>query len=281
MPASQPQGEPPAFGTFAPTGLVAWALQRTRALGDGWLPRRLAYALRRIGVRALAGKPVDTETLGARMRVYPQVNICEKRILFTPQYFDPVEREVLAASIRPGYRFIDIGANVGAYALFVAALAGREARILAIEPQPDVFAKLAYNISLNPFGTVKAIACAVADKPGELSLFLDPRNQGESSVRVVQSPSANAIKVPAVTLLHLVESEGFSHIDAIKIDVEGAEDLILEPFFAQAPEALWPRLIILEDSTSRWSVDLLPMLSRHGYQMVARTRLNFVLSRDV
>lgn len=45
---------------------------------------------------------------------------------------------------------------------------------MAVEPQKDVFARLSYNIAQNPFHTVKAVACAVADKTGELTLFIDP-----------------------------------------------------------------------------------------------------------
>lgn len=251
----------------------------TRGLSDGWGQRKLAYALRRLMIRHLNGRPVDIEALGAQMRLYPEGNVCEKRILFTPQYFDVEERRLLALRIRPGFHFIDIGANIGAYSLFVAGLAGHSARILAVEPQPDIFARLTYNIGLNPFGTIKAVDCAVADKPGELTLFLDPRNKGESSVRILGSSQSAAVKVPATTLLALMQAEGYERLDAIKLDVEGAEDLILEPFLKEAPESLWPDLIVIEDSTARWQTDLHQLFSARGYMLLARTRLNLVYER--
>lgn len=158
----------------------------------------------------------------------------------------------------------------------MAARAGRHARILAIEPQPQVFSRLAFNIGLNPFGTIKAVACAVADKAGELTLFLDPRNEGESSMRMLRSSAALSVKVPAVPLAELLHSEGFTHVDGMKIDVEGAEDLILEPFLDASHRALWPRLLIIEDSTSKWNVNLRPLLEQAGYSLVRQTRLNFV-----
>lgn len=267
------------FGTFAPQGLVARIIGWTRRASDSYLGRKLAYALRRLGLNSLKGRPVDIEALGARMRLYPQGNVCEKRVLFTPQYFDAQERELLAARIREGFCFIDIGANIGAYSLFVAARAGRGARILAVEPQPEVFARLTYNIAQNPFGTVKAVACALADKPGELTLFLDPANKGESSVRILRSSSAASVRVPATTLLALVQGEGYERLDAVKLDVEGAEDLILEPFLRDAPEALWPGFIIVEDSRGRWQSDLPALLESKGYRLLAQTRLNLVYER--
>ncbi|CAM5183875.1 FkbM family methyltransferase [Bosea thiooxidans] len=274
-----PAAEEQPYGAFAPKPFLARIISRTRAAPDNFLGRKSAYALRRIGLRSLEGTPVDIDALGAKMRLYPDGNVCEKRVLFTPQYFDPIEREMLASRLRDGFTFIDIGANIGAYSLFVAAQAGRGARILAVEPQPEIFARLAFNIAQNPFGTVKAVACALADKPGELTLFIDTVNRGESSVRILNSSNAKAIKVPAMTLLSLVQGEGYERIDAIKLDVEGAEDIILEPFLRDAPPSLWPGFIIIEDSRQRWQSDLAGLLTRNGYKLVGQTRLNLLFER--
>jgi FkbM family methyltransferase len=274
---TSPEDRP--FGAFAPRGYLASIIAWTRGAPDSFIGRKFAYALRRLGLRSLDGRPVDIEALGARMRLYPDGNVCEKRVLFTPQFFDLIERDLLAERLRDGFRFIDIGANIGAYSLFVAAKAGPGARILAVEPQPEVFARLAFNIAQNPFGTVKAIACALADKPGELTLFLDAANRGESSVRILRSSSGSTVRVPATTLLALVESEGYERLDAIKLDVEGAEDLILEPFLRDAPEAIWPGFIIIEDSRERWQIDLIALLGQKGYSLIAQTRLNLVFER--
>jgi FkbM family methyltransferase len=267
------------FGSFAPQGLIARIIHWTRRAPDSFLGRKLAYALRHVGLRSLDGKPVDIEALGAQMRLYPEGNVCEKRVLFTPQYFDPVERDLLASRVREGFRFIDIGANIGAYSLFVAAKAGPGARILAVEPQPEVFSRLTYNIAQNPFGTIKAVACALADKSGELTLFIDPANRGESSVRILRSSTGSTVKVPATTLLALVESEGYDRLDAIKLDVEGAEDLILEPFLRDAPQELWPKLVLIEDSRLRWQSDLTQLLTRCGYHLLKQTRMNLIFER--
>lgn len=268
------------YGAYAPTGLVARITARTSRLPyRNWAARRLALFLRRIGIGLLRGRPLDVERYGARMRLYPYNNNCEKKVLFTPQFFDPEERDLLRARLEPGCTFLDIGANIGAYALFVAAFAGPRARILAVEPQPDVFDRLTYNIAQNPFGTVKAVACAVADKAGELTLFVDPRNRGESSLKIVGTNEGAQIRVPAVTLLDLARSEGITRIDAIKLDVEGAEDLILEPFFRNAPAALHPRLLLVENGTAQWQIDLAALLEGQGYRLLARTRLNLVFER--
>jgi FkbM family methyltransferase len=267
------------FGAFAPSNLTRAAIGVTRAMPDSWIGRRLAFAVRQCVVSALRGRPIDFEAFGARMRLFPHDNMCEKRLLFTPQYFDRRERDILVSHIKPGFRFIDIGANVGAYSLFVAALAGGAARIVAVEPQPDIFERLVANMRMNPFGTIKAVQCAVADKPGDFTLFLDTKNRGESSMKTVRSPDGLSLRVTATTLAQLVADEKFDRIDAIKLDVEGAEDLVLEPFFTHEPERLWPKLLIMEDGVGRWHTDMEPYLKARGYRQLLRTHVNYVFER--
>ncbi|WP_298952428.1 FkbM family methyltransferase [uncultured Methylobacterium sp.] len=272
---------PQPFGTYAPSGLVRWIVGQTQRLPEeAWSGRRLALFLRRCAITLLKGRPLDVERYGARMRLHPYNNNCEKKVLFTPQFFDAAERRILAERLGPDCVFLDIGANIGAYALFVAALAGPGARILAVEPQPDIFDRLTFNIAQNPFGTVKAVDCAIADKAGELTLFVDPRNRGESSLKVVGTQENAAIRVPAVTLLDLVRGEGITRIDAMKLDVEGAEDLILDPFLREAAPALRPRLLVIEDGTDLWQTDLTALLTGYGYRRLARTRLNLIFERE-
>ena len=71
-----------------------------------------------------------------------------------------------------------------------------------------------------------------------------------------------------------------SRIDALKIDIEGYEDRALLPFFAQAAESLWPRLLILERSDKDWASDLMGALRKAGYGLMFSTKRNYVLQRD-
>ncbi|HVB89946.1 MAG TPA: FkbM family methyltransferase [Beijerinckiaceae bacterium] len=269
------------FGRHAPRGWQAGLIGLTRRGTAGWASKRGVFLLRRIAVRALRGRPLDVETLGARMRLYPRDNTCEKRLLFTPQYFDREERDLLASCIGDNFVFIDIGANVGGYSLFVAARAGAGARILAIEPQPEIFERLVYNSQQNAFSTIKALDCAVADKPGQVTLFFASDNRGETSMKILDADRYDErLCVQAKTLRQIVEEEGYTHIDALKVDVEGAEDLILEPYFANSPERLWPKLLLVENNGSIWSVDLEALLRERGYVEVLRTRLNVCWRRS-
>ncbi len=268
------------FGDFAPSGLARWVIDRTRGLPEGWAGRRVALMLRRLAMKTLKGLPLDLETFGLRMRLYPYKNVCERRILFTPQYFDVDEIKLLTSRIADGFTFIDIGSNVGWYALSVAREADAvPVRILAVEPQPEIFDRLIYNIRQNPSCTIKAVDCAVADKTGELTLFLDPLNRGEASLKIVNSSQTDAIRVPAVTMLELLKREGLTRVDAIKLDVEGAEDLVLDPFFRDAPASLYPSLFIIANVPDRWQIDVVKLLEGKGYREILKNKMNLAFER--
>jgi FkbM family methyltransferase len=270
------------FGRYQPHGALLRLLHFTRNAGTHWLGQRSALLVRRFGLRRLRARPVDVmvETLKARMRLYPHNNACEKRLLFTPQFSDREERRFIAERIAPDMTFLDIGAGCGAGSLFVALRAGPRARVLAVEPQPLLFERLVYNLRQNPASTVKAFDCAVADGEGPVTLFYNPVDLSETSMRIVNSENGGgSFSASAKSLATLADEEGLKRIDLMKLDVEGAEDLALESFLTSEPESLWPRALILAYSPAKWDVNLLGLLESRGYVRVARTRVYVMYER--
>lgn len=260
-----PEVEPP-FGAYAPT-----RGQRAILWLGGRLPRnyagaRLAGWLRSLLQRTADG-PLDREVLGVRMRLHLNGNATERRLAVTPHFFDPEELALLRALATPGFQFVDMGANVGTYSLVIEQIAGAGARILAIEPHPLAITRLRANMALNQ-SAIHVAPVAVSDRDGEISLQMDERNLGATSVHEVYKGHGVPIRrmVPTRPLHALVRDAGFTAIDALKADIEGAEDLALMPFFASAPRELWPRLLIIENSADRWRSDLRGELERRGYR---------------
>jgi FkbM family methyltransferase len=286
MPEAVPV-DPSAYGERAPGALDRATLMLTRSMPNNWLGRRLAILLRRIVTSRLGRGALDTQLWGMRLRLYALGNGCEKNALFTPQMFDVMERDVLAAAVARNpsapFTFVDIGANVGLYSLFVAARAGRRARILAIEPQPGILDRLRFNLAANPDVAVTVLPIAVADRDGEIVLVLDASDSGGTYVEKPVAPraggGAGTVRVPCRTLLALAREAGLTGIDALKIDVEGAEDLVLVPFLRDAPRALWPQLILIEDTRGLWQTDVFALLKQHGYTVAARNRQNVAYRR--
>lgn len=277
------------FGARTPDALVAAVLSATTRLPANWLGLRLAIALRRIAMRRLGFGGADVIRWGMNLRLYPRGNGCEKNLLFTPQMFEPMERQALAEAIKasPGeFTFVDVGANVGLFSLFVAAQAGARACILAIEPQPGILDRLLFNIAANRDVRIETLAIAVADQEGEAELAINASDHGGTRLGVVlerfaaSGPAAPTVRVRCRPLLAVLAERGLERIDALKIDVEGAEDLALSPFLCDAPDALLPRLVIIEDSRASWRVDLFGQLAARGYCVLARSKQNVVLGRS-
>jgi FkbM family methyltransferase len=283
--AGSTESGPSSFGALVPGSFDRAVIALTSRLPDNWLGLRLAIALRRLVTMRLAypDGALDVIRWGVRLRLHPRDNGCEKNLLFTPQMYEPAERAELAAEIDRAkadgspFVFVDIGANVGLFSFFVAARAARHARSLAVEPDPENLSRLAFNIRINPGVPISIASVALADKAGKVALDVDRRDRG--GTRVVKSAGRDAPTVDAQTLLQLLHRGGIDAIHAIKIDVEGAEDVVLAPFFRDAPKSMWPRLVLLEDARSAWTVDLFSLLASLGYIVVSRTRLNVMLRR--
>ena len=271
--------DPFPYGKFEPTHFMQRLITITSGQPDTWFGRRMSFFLRSFAILLLGNKPVDIERCGAKMRLYPRRNFCEKRVLFTPQYCDHEELDILESYIKQKdeeFCFIDIGANIGAYSLFAAGCAHKGARILAVEPQPVIFERLIYNIQQNSQGYIKAVGCAVADKTGEITLFINHRDRGRSSIRIVDTASMDSVRVPAVTLLDLLDKEGISRTDIVKLDVQGAEDIILTSFFRDAPKSLYPELIIIEDKDGLENPEMPALLVSKGYECLKRIRTKLI-----
>ena len=270
------------FGALAPNPFDRAIMALTSRMPDNWAGLKLAMALRRlVTMRMETAAALDVERWRLRMRLHPRDNGCEKNLLFTPQMYEPPEREELAREIaRIGGRpfvFVDIGANVGLFSLFVAATA-RAARILAIEPEPGNFARLAFNIAANPGLPITPLPLALGETEGTAHILLNARDRGGTRMAAAGS-QAGGVEVRCRPLVAVVRDAGLTGIDAVKIDVEGAEDKVLVPFFRDASAALWPGLIVIEDSSAEWSSDLFALLASKGYQVSSRSRQNVMLRR--
>jgi FkbM family methyltransferase len=276
--------DPSPYGSRAPGALDRFALALTRAMPNNWLGLRLAILFRRIVTTRLGRAALDTRLWGMRLRLYALGNGCEKNALFTPQMFDVMEREILAQAIQQtrghdAFTFVDIGANVGLYSLFVASCAPN-ARILAIEPQPGILDRLRFNLAANPDVKVDVLPIAVADREGTIDLVLDTSDSGGTHIETATRREAGlTVSVPCKPLISVLREVGISSIDALKIDVEGAEDIVLVPFLRDAPRELLPELVLIEDTRGFWQTDVFALLEQHGYTVVVRNRQNVAYRR--
>jgi FkbM family methyltransferase len=272
-PANDPASPP--FGAFAPTRAQAAIISlahRSRLKRGAFRPM-----LSRL-INALRAGPVDVQYHGASFRFYHQASATERGALFNPDY-NLEELDFLRSHTPAGGVFVDVGANVGTYAMVLARHVGPTGKVIAIEPHPVTHARLAFNRAASGFTQVHLVAAAAGPSDGELMIETDGDNLGASHIVSGDRPG-NAIKVRSLRLQRILGDAGADHVDALKIDVEGFEDRVLTGFFEEAPPSLWPRAVVIEHlSRNEWLQDCIADMRARGYAETGRTRSNTMLVR--
>lgn len=116
---------------------------------------------------------------------------------------------------------LDVGANIGLAALYFRARFP-DAEIVAVEPDPQTFAKLERNVGGDP--RIRAVNAAAAGESGELVLFQPAGYSIASSLkRSGDAEHDSHVRVRAETLDNLCAELGLDRIGLVKLDVEGAE----------------------------------------------------------
>lgn len=123
-----------------------------------------------------------------------------------------------------GNVFVNVGAHVGYYAVYVAKVVGPKGFIYAFEPHPDNYKKLIRNCSHLP--QVRAIQTAASDSGGEAFLFEHSTSSSSHGLADL-SGSGKTVPIRKMTLDQWSREEGINRIDAVLIDVEGHELSVL------------------------------------------------------
>lgn len=266
------------FGTYAPGFAARKLIKAAQKMPVNWFGRRGALFLRK-AVLLQGYKILDAKVEGLLLRLYLNDNVSERKFLFLPQFFDHVERTLMRTLLKKGDVFVDVGANAGIYTMTAAPCVGAEGRVISIEPNPAVMDRLSFNARLNKFENRVIIEqSGVSDQAGQFDLVLDHSNLGGSSLVAVRSDQK--ITVPCYTLLDILNKHGVTRVRGMKVDIEGAEDKALIPFFRDASPALYPEFIILEKSDKDWKQDLNAALMAAGYAKTATTRMNHIWILD-
>lgn len=275
------------YGHYAPNTKEKAMMAITRALPNSWIGQRLGFALRKL-VKRKNHMPFDVDVFGMRMRLFPHDNKCEKRVLCLPQLFDPQERLAIKEFIegrgaRP-ITFIDLGANIGLYSLYVQSLfkqAGNEAhgaKIIAVEADPYIYERLQNNIGLNN-NVINILPAAVSDKDGRIDLHINTHNRGQNSILAEANDNASSsqgsLNVESVRLTTLLKRYDIKAPDIVKFDLEGAESIVLNAFFKEADKTHYPSMVLIE-SDKNANPAVFALLRERGYKLQSQTKNNSI-----
>jgi FkbM family methyltransferase len=173
-------------------------------------------------------------------------NSCERlsdrvRLYLLRKYELPVCKQI-HQTVRPGMVVVDIGANIGYITRELAYAVGPTGKVLAFEPNPQIFAILERNMRHYP--QVQIFPFAIGERESELELRFSRNQTGRASFYAVDNSATESVVVKIRPLIQVLSEKGVTHVDFLKIDVEGAEISALSTLTIESK--LLPMVIIAE-----------------------------------
>lgn len=174
------------------------------------------------------------EILGSKMCLIPS-DIGLSKQLIEHGIREEASVKFIKEIIKPDWTVIDIGANLGYYALLESRLCKE---VYAIEPIEKSILALRRSIKLNRYKNIKAYRLAIGSKDGEFEINLSKRSNWATIVdrnktsknyqEKFNSFKAGKEIIKTLTLDSFVKQYKIKKINLIRMDVEGFEVEILK-----------------------------------------------------
>jgi FkbM family methyltransferase len=192
---------------------------------------KLRYRLWKLG-RQREGPPYRLEIPWYNgLRIFSYLGNDTSRCLFVDGCIEPNEFAYLDSILRDGMVCVDVGANEGLFTLFMARKVGPNGRVVALEPSSREFERLIANVRLNALANVEVLKIAGSDRDGDAELKIAvEEHAGHNTMREFAYQDVlehDREKVRTRSLDGLLNESGITHVDFIKIDVEGMESNVV------------------------------------------------------
>jgi FkbM family methyltransferase len=160
---------------------------------------------------------------------------------------DMIGREILTAGVwelevwqsisdglSAGAVFLDVGAHIGYYSLKASVRVGEGGKVISFEPNPRTLEQLRANIVASHAANVIVEPIAGTDSEQMLTLYdsTSEGNSGASSLALTNADELRRGVLPSYAVRgrpidQVVSELSLQRVDVIKVDVEGAEYLVL------------------------------------------------------
>lgn len=209
---------------------------------------------------------------GTRLAWQPEDLRTAPNVLVNTGEYEPLESAALAKAAQGARLICDIGANVGYYSVSWARMLAEGGRVHSFEPVPTTYSRLMRNITLNGLeDRVVANNCGLGDEAATLKMYV-PRFSGSGAASLKdlhQEEGSVEVEVPVDTLDGYFAANKLDAFDLAKIDVEGAELMVVRGG-ANTIRAHKPLLFL--ELLRKWSKpfgyhpnDLIALLREWGY----------------
>lgn len=175
----------------------------------------------------------------------------------------------LSKVIESGHTYIDIGANSGYFTLLGAKLVTENGCVVAFEPVPEIYQSVVDKVALNDFLNVTVESCVVGDVNCDSIRFVIENNGANSHIEAINTGhfNSNQNRVIETSMVSLQSycSKRKIRPDVLKIDVEGAEALVLRGI-SELIIKCRPRMII-STHTQELKRECQELLESYGFEV--------------
>lgn len=233
---------------------ICSALTTLRTRGVGAVAQAVVYTVLGAVQRAAGRRFMEKTIYDYRMLL----DLNDRGISRTLMLFGEREMEhkvMLEQVLKPGMTVLDIGANIGYYALMELKLIGKGGTLMAVEPSPSNVALLKRNLELNGYQGIEVRNAAVSDTPGTRTFFLSEmsnlntfHDNGTGSLHL----SGKTVDVETVTVPQVAAGR---KLDLIRMDVEGHEVEVINGLLPAIEAGEQAPMIIFETHLSRYGAE--------------------------
>lgn len=238
----------------------------------GIRPRRIYHIIARLGYKTPEFNWYRNQW-GDSFFLSPYYHI--DRYIISFGTYDKNLHLLLERILKPGMICIDVGANLGEVTLHMASKVGVGGMVYAFEPVSPIYERLKLHIEKHvKQNIIKAFQLALSNKTGRAPIhFSDVLNDNQGLATLLDTGAEKSLtlcgEVTTTTLDEFAAQQNIRKVDLVKIDIQGAEILLLEGgrnvFTDLSPE------ILIEISpsdlkyASKDSRDLIRLLEKYGY----------------
>jgi FkbM family methyltransferase len=199
--------------------LLEWLVAALRDVPFKGKARLLSPLVPRRGTRT-------AKVHGYRLRLDLSEHI--QRLVYLGAY-ERWQTAVVRRLLRPGGVLVDVGANVGYFSFLAASLVGPGGKVLAVEPSPYAADLLGDAVRANGLGDIVRLErCGLGREAGEATLYDPlPDNHSPSLLEDGGGSGRPGRAVPIRTLDECLDAWQLSHVDLLKVDVEGYEPAVI------------------------------------------------------
>jgi FkbM family methyltransferase len=210
---------------------------------------------------------------GVKLVWYPEDLRTAPDVLVNTGTYEPEESAALKMAAAEARVIFDVGANIGFYSLNWATALKPGCTIHAFEPVPLTYDRLCRNVELNAFGDkIITSNLALGTAKSVMAMYLPSFSGSSASSLQDLHPEEHStrVEVSVDTLDDYFLASGHDRLDFMKIDVEGAELLVLQGGLQTLANH---KPLMFMELLRKWAKpfgyhpnDVIALLSRQGYR---------------